>query len=192
MVASHLLSLFVFLSLLSTPSTSLPTSVCVIGSGIAGSSLSFFLQNQTFIPIADLSVRVFEKRGQVGGRTTPVNISGDFFNAGASIIHGKNLHAVRFAELLGLDRADPSGTDWLGIWDGSAFVFKTIKPPPEDSSAIYKWAFNIADALLVLKRYGFSLYRMQRFVSVRNILLFNFSFCFLFLGLTFVITSKRS
>ncbi|XP_078179315.1 farnesylcysteine lyase [Carex rostrata] len=165
MATSHLLLSLLLLSLLfSSPATSLPTSICVIGSGIAGSSLSFFLQNQTAIPTANLSVRVFERRGQVGGRTAPINISGDLFNAGASIIHGQNLHAIRFAELLGLDRADPDGADWLGIWDGSGFVFKTLKPPPESSSAIYKRWHDIADALLLLKRYGFSLYRMQRFV----------------------------
>lgn len=119
---------------------------------------------------------MFERRGQVGGRTAPINISGDLFNAGASIIHGQNLHAIRFAELLGLDRADADGADWLGIWDGSGFVFKTLKPPPESSSAIYKWWHDIADALLLLKRYGFSLYRMQRFVIVRNILVLSVIF----------------
>ncbi|KAJ4786431.1 Prenylcysteine oxidase [Rhynchospora pubera] len=157
--------LLLLLFSLSSPSTSLPTSVCVIGSGIGGSSLSFFLQNQTAIPTSHLSIRVFERRGRIGGRTASVNLSGDLFNAGASIIHGKNLHAVRFAELLGLDRVEPDGADWLGIWDGSGFVFKTLKPPPDDSSAIWKWLYGVADALLLVKRYGLSLSTMQRFVK---------------------------
>ncbi|KAJ3681478.1 hypothetical protein LUZ60_015967 [Juncus effusus] len=161
-LSSYLLSFFLLFSLLPTPSISTSTSsVCIIGGGIAGSSLSYFLHSHS----PDLSVQIFERRGNLGGRTASVNLSGDVFNAGASIIHSKNLHAVKFAEVLGLSREEPEGSDWFGIWDGSGFVYKNLKPPPEGSWEIYKKLYGIADALLMLKRYGLSLLKMNRFVQ---------------------------
>jgi hypothetical protein len=69
----------------------------------------------------------------VGGRLGTVTLAGDSFEAGGSIIHPRNLHARRFADLLGL-AVKTGGDDWLGIWDGKSFVFQTARPPPAGSS----------------------------------------------------------
>ncbi|XP_074573665.1 farnesylcysteine lyase [Curcuma longa] len=157
------------------------TKVCVVGSGIGGSSVSHFLRQYTCaqsaaIPCVD-DIRIFERRGKVGGRMATVTIGGDTFEAGASIIHPKNLHALGFARLLHLDTKadDDSGVDpksnvsssssWFGIWDGSRFVFQTLTPPSSSSSAIYRKMYPLLDSLLLIWRYGLSLLRMNRFVK---------------------------
>nr|CAD1838856.1 unnamed protein product [Ananas comosus var. bracteatus] len=101
------------------------------------------------------------------GRTATVSVAGDEFEAGASIIHPRNLHAARFAALLGLShRPDDDGDDsWLGIWDGSSFVFKTLAPPPPSSGSLYRKLHELLNSLLVFRRYGLSLLRMDRFVK---------------------------
>ncbi|CAL9076593.1 unnamed protein product [Musa textilis] len=156
------------------------TKVCVLGSGIGGSSVAHFLKQYTCesatAPCID-DIRIFERRDKVGGRMATVTIGGDTFEAGASIIHPKNLHAVRFARLLNLNTktgddsdSDPksnvsSSSSWFGIWDGSVFVFQTLPPPSPSSSAIYRKMYPILNSLVLAWRYGFSLLRMDRFVK---------------------------
>lgn len=169
------------LSLLSADATDV-TKVCVVGSGIGGSSVAHFLRQYTCaqsaaIPCVD-AIRIFERRGKVGGRMATVTIGGDTFEAGASIIHPKNLHALGFARLLHLNTKadDDSGVDpnsnvsssssWFGIWDGSRFIFQTLTPPSSSSSAMYRKMYPLLDSLVLLWRYGLSLLRMNRFVKV--------------------------
>ncbi|RWW15803.1 hypothetical protein GW17_00020337 [Ensete ventricosum] len=156
------------------------TKVCVLGSGIGGSSVAHFLKQYTCesatTPCID-DIRIFERREKVGGRMATVTIGGDTFEAGASIIHPKNLHAVRFARLLNLNTktgddsdSDPksnvsSSSSWFGIWDGSVFVFQTLPPPSRSSSAIYRKMYPLLNSLVLAWRYGFSLLRMERFVQ---------------------------
>eukprot|EP00262_Sarcandra_glabra_P003759 TRINITY_DN1453_c0_g2_i1.p1 TRINITY_DN1453_c0_g2~~TRINITY_DN1453_c0_g2_i1.p1 ORF type:complete len:510 (+),score=44.29 TRINITY_DN1453_c0_g2_i1:42-1532(+) len=152
------------------PSFSLSTStnlnVCVIGSGISGSSAVHFINAYSAKPIHD--IRIFEKNAVVGGRTAMVSIAGDTFEAGASIVHPKNLHALNFTTLLNLriNSDDSDDSSWLGIWDGTQFIFKTLPPPSDqNSSTIYRRIVSFVNSLLIFRRYGFSLFRMQRFVN---------------------------
>lgn len=106
-----------------------------------------------------------------------VTIGGDTFEAGASIIHPKNLHALGFARLLHLNTKTGDEADsWFGIWDGSRFVFQTLKPPSTSSSSLYRKMYPILNSLIMVWRYGISLLRMDRFVKV-------FHFCY-YLSLT--------
>lgn len=69
--------------------------VAIIGSGVAGSSAAFFLHKED----PSLEVHVFEKHEYVGGRVRDVFLSGDRFEAGASIIHRANKHMMSFAQV---------------------------------------------------------------------------------------------
>lgn len=95
-----------------------------------------------------------------------VTIAGNRFEAGASILHPKNYHAVNFTKMLNLkvkiDESDESIS--LGIWNGSEFVFKTI-----EVNSRFSWFRSIVglvNSVRVFVRYGFSLFKMNRFVEV--------------------------
>ncbi|CAL5324053.1 unnamed protein product [Camellia sinensis] len=167
---------FIFtLLILSTPSSSSssssslqssPPTVCIIGSGIGGSSVAHFLRqysDQSPPPIG--TIRIFERHGRVGGRMATVSLAGDTFEAGASILHPKNYHAVNFVKLLNLTvkQDDEDDSSSFGIWDGHKFVFKTL-----DSNSKFPFFQKIVSLLNSFRmffRYGFSLFKMSNFVE---------------------------
>ncbi|XP_051189071.1 farnesylcysteine lyase [Lolium perenne] len=149
-------------SLLAATATATADDICIVGSGISGASTAFFLTNYTTsLP----QLRVFERRGKVGGRLATVTIGGEDFEAGGAIIHPRNLHVRRFAALLGLSARDDGDDDWLGIWDGGRFVFSTLRPPPPGSSWLRRRLHGLANSLVLLRRYGLSLLKMDSFVQ---------------------------
>ncbi|KAJ0972076.1 hypothetical protein J5N97_020035 [Dioscorea zingiberensis] len=167
-----LLLAWLFLSLPTSIST--PPRICVIGSGIAGSSLAHFIKHYTCSTPGRTQclddIHIFERRDRPGGRMATVTIGGDVFEAGASIIHPKNLHALRFASLLNLPhKSKPASSDdsdsWVGIWDGDKFIFETLRPPPASSSSLYRKIHSLLNSLLLFRRYGFSLFKMSAFVK---------------------------
>nr|XP_023917771.1 farnesylcysteine lyase-like isoform X2 [Quercus suber] len=149
-----------------------PPTICIIGSGIGGSSVAHFLRLYSSSSNSNpFSIHIFERNGAVGGRMATVNVSGQTFEAGASILHPKNYYAVNYTQLLGLKNKDPPSDSFsLGIWDGQKFVFKThsfsSKIPFVDKIA------SLANLLLMFVRYGFSILKMQTFVegTVNNFL----------------------
>lgn len=166
----------VILSILSltTPSSSSdqpprsPTDVCIIGTGIAGSSVAHFLRQYS----SSISqIRMFERHPIVGGRMATVTIGGETFEAGASILHPKNYHALNFTHLLNLKVKGPSASDSsfsLGIWDGQKFLFKTIDS--KSKSSVVQYFVSLANSLRMFVRYGVSLLKMTNFVEVRLLL----------------------
>ncbi|KAG0578326.1 hypothetical protein KC19_4G014400 [Ceratodon purpureus] len=133
--------------------------VCVVGSGMGGASVAYFLREYAVEPV---QISIFEEGGKVGGRMAVVELEGDTFEAGGSVIHPKNLHAVRFAELLGLNRTSDDDEESFGIWDGTRFVFQTARA---GDSAFSKTITQIMNTVSVLWRYGISLWRMQNYVN---------------------------
>lgn len=95
-----------------------------------------------------------------------VTIAGDTFEAGASILHPKNYHAVNYTKLLKLkaksDESDESVS--LGIWNGKEFVFKTIEISSRFS--IIRSIVGFVNSVRMLVRYGFALFKMNQFVEV--------------------------
>ncbi|KAL6219890.1 hypothetical protein ACLB2K_007649 [Fragaria x ananassa] len=160
------LTLVSFFLLLSTLSQAHDT-VCIVGAGIGGASVAHFLREYSSPATPNLTIRMFERNVVVGGRMATVNVSGEFFEAGASILHPKNYHAVNYTKLLNLIVNAPSSSDddsdGFGIWDGEKFIFKTLsfksKLPFVDRIV------SLANSLLLFVRYGFSLVRMDRFVE---------------------------
>ncbi|XP_075660291.1 farnesylcysteine lyase [Castanea sativa] len=145
-----------------------PPTICIIGSGISGSSVAHFLRLYSSSKSNPFSIHIFEKNGVVGGRMATVNVSGQTFEAGASILHPKNYHAVNYTELLGLKNknrssSSTSGSISLGIWDGQKFVFKTLSF--SSNIPFVDKIVSLANSLLMFLRYGFSLLKMQTFVE---------------------------
>ncbi|KAF0895635.1 hypothetical protein E2562_013930 [Oryza meyeriana var. granulata] len=138
--------------------------ICIVGSGISGSSTAFFLTNYTSA-FSGGQLRVFERCAKVGGRLATVTVAGEDFEAGGSIIHPRNLHVRRFADLLGLAVKTDGDDDWLGIWDGARFVFQTLRPLPPGTSWLRRKLHVLLNSLCLLKRYGLSLLKMDRFVQ---------------------------
>ncbi|CAK9319493.1 unnamed protein product [Citrullus colocynthis] len=160
---------FCFLTVPSATSQLPPPTVCIIGSGIGGSSVSHFLRQ--YAPSYNVStgfnIRIFERHNIVGGRMATVNVAGDTFEAGASILHPKNLHALRFTELLNLTVKKPSsyGSFSLGIWDGHKFVFRTLTSGLTSTVPFLDKIMELWNQLVMFLRYGFSLLRMEEFVE---------------------------
>jgi prenylcysteine oxidase/farnesylcysteine lyase len=161
------LSLLALLPVLPLPHASGDADICIVGGGISGASTAFFLTNYT-TSLAGAQLRVFERRHKAGGRLGTVTLAGDSFEAGGSIIHPRNLHARRFADLLGLAAKVGGDDDWLGIWDGKSFIFQTLRPPPTGSSWWRRKLHSLLNSLLLLRRYGLSLLKMDKFVQVNS------------------------
>ncbi|XP_030440521.1 farnesylcysteine lyase-like [Syzygium oleosum] len=180
-MAARIATLFILLLSLPTitPSSS-PSSlwVCIVGSGIGGSSVAHFLREYSS-PSASISIRVFERHGVVGGRMARVNVGGDSFEAGGSILHPKNYHALNYTKLIGLKMRWPNATSAsdgrdddgdFGIWDGKSFVFKTWRV--NSKLPFVDKIVSFANTAILFWRYGFSLIRMDNFVqrTVNNFL----------------------
>ncbi|KAI3864522.1 hypothetical protein MKW92_040093 [Papaver armeniacum] len=132
--------------------------VCIIGSGISGSSLSHFLRKYSEDQNLIGEIHIFERNGIVGGRTATVTIGGDTFEAGGSIIHPKNYHALNFTHLLNLKIKKPSDGS-LGIWDGSQFLIKTLDN--KNNSKLV----SLYNSFRLFFRYGLSLLKMDPFIK---------------------------
>ena len=73
-------------------------TVAVIGAGIGGTSAAYYLRQKFG---KDVKIDVFEK-GKVGGRLATLNVQGQEFESGGSVIHPLNLHMKRFVKDLGM------------------------------------------------------------------------------------------
>ncbi|KAL8130551.1 hypothetical protein V2J09_019706 [Rumex salicifolius] len=169
--------LFLLLSPLPLSLSSPPPSatICIVGSGIGGASLSHFLRTYSRPPSQIGAIHVFERSELVGGRMATVNLSGEVFEAGASILHPKNYHVSNFTQLLNLKstvkKEDNDDLMSIGIWSGDGFVFKTFTADNWKLPILRKIVDKI-NSLRLLFRYGISLLRMDTFVenTVNNFL----------------------
>lgn len=121
---------------------------------------------------------MFERYGVVGGRMATVSVSGETFEAGASILHPKNYHALNFAKSFNLTIQTPSldSDSSFAIWDGHKFLFKTLAS--DFNYPFFQKILSLANSFLMFFRYGFSLFRMTNFVesTVDNFLKYYQSF----------------
>lgn len=128
-------------------------SVCIVGAGIGGASAAFSLRNGQ---MGDhVHVEVFEAADRVGGRITNADLfSGSDVEGGASIIAADNRCMATAVSDLGLTRRQTQTYEkrTMGMWDGTQFRWSTT------GTGWY-------DALLMLRRYGFDIIRMKRYVS---------------------------
>jgi len=112
--------------------------IAVVGSGISGSSTTFFLHQ--LLPQANLEV--FEAAADVGGRAYTISEFGHIrIDAGATAISTLNRYLVSIVHRFNLTHAD-DGVGELGLWDGGAFRFR--------------WSEGRLLPLRMLARYGFN------------------------------------
>lgn len=143
------------------PISSPRPTVCIIGSGIGGSSVAHFLRLYSaenpdeYDNGPNFTIRMFERNGVVGGRMATVNIAGDTVEAGASILNSKNFHAGNYTSLLNLTLVpSSSSSSSFGIWNGIKFIFNSLS---SDSNSLER-------------RYGSSLIEEDSFETVRLVL----------------------
>ncbi|XP_011015450.1 PREDICTED: farnesylcysteine lyase-like [Populus euphratica] len=139
-------------------------TVCIIGSGIGGSSVAHFLRK--YSTNHHPKILVFERHAIVGGRMATVTIGGDAFEAGGSILHPKNYHASNYTNLLNLTEKRPSSSESsisLGIWDGNGFAVKTLNV--NSNWGIVNKIVSFFNGIYLFMRYGFSLVKMGGFVD---------------------------
>uniref|UniRef100_A0A8C0UCX2 Prenylcysteine oxidase 1 n=1 Tax=Cyanistes caeruleus TaxID=156563 RepID=A0A8C0UCX2_CYACU len=97
-----------------------------------------------------VQLHVLEKAA-VGGRLDTLDVEGDAYEAGGSVIHPLNLHMKHFVKELGLSVASAQG-GLAGVYNGEEFVF-------EESS----WSF--INLLKLLWHYGLNPLRMSMWVE---------------------------
>ncbi|KAB0381128.1 hypothetical protein FD755_008912 [Muntiacus reevesi] len=124
-----------------------PEKIAVIGAGIGGTSAAYYLRQKFG---KDVKIHVFEK-GKVGGRLATLNVQGQEFESGGSVIHPLNLHMKRFVKDLGLSAVQsPSGL--VGVYNGETLVY-------EESS------WFIINMIKLIWHYGFQSLRMHMWVE---------------------------
>ena len=126
-------------------------TVCIVGSGISGATTAYFTRQLD----DNVSIKVFEKESNIGGRIQHFSHNNKTIEAGGSVIHCKNRYMLIIAQELGLEilRTSEDGRNLMGIFDGETFVYQ--------SSGI-KWL----DTFQILWRYGYhNLSGMKHFVN---------------------------
>lgn len=126
--------------------------VGVIGGGIGGTSVAYFVSKQ----IPGSSITVFEM-GKVGGRLATVTIDGREYESGGSIIHSANKYMVDYLDICGLKKKN--GTSEYGV--GSGFAIH------KDGEIVFQESTNfVLNTAQMIWRYGlWSLLKLDRFVT---------------------------
>ncbi len=120
--------------------------LAIIGSGIGGSSLAYFLKD------SNMEITVYESREIVGGRMRHVDFKGRPVEIGAGFFHTANRNIMQLTEKLGIEKVELS-SDNFGLWDGNKMLYQT----------------NNSDLITTLKlliRFGFNLIKMQSIVKL--------------------------
>ncbi|XP_063788156.1 prenylcysteine oxidase 1 isoform X1 [Pseudophryne corroboree] len=124
-----------------------PSKIAVVGAGIGGTSAAYFLRQKFG---KDVQVDIFEK-GDVGGRLSTLEMEGNLYEAGGSVIHPLNLHMKTFVKDLGLNTRTPSSS-LIGIYNGDEFVFQESE-------------WYLINVIKMLWSYGLNFLRMYMWVE---------------------------
>ena len=74
-------------------------TVCIVGSGISGATTAYFTRQLD----DNVSIKVFEKESNIGGRIQHFSHNNKTIEAGGSVIHCKNRYMLIIAQELGLE-----------------------------------------------------------------------------------------
>jgi len=77
--------------------------IAIIGGGVGGGSTAYFLKQLTQSDqFSGISIDLFEKSSELGGRLATKTINGKQYETGGSIIHERNRYAVHLVNELSL------------------------------------------------------------------------------------------
>ncbi|BFZ03905.1 hypothetical protein BsWGS_06944 [Bradybaena similaris] len=140
-----LLAVLLLHKLCSTQDDDASPRIAIIGAGLSGASSAYFLR-QLFGQ--ETQIDVFEA-SRVGGRAAVININGQEYEAGASIIHNKNRYMVEFASKFNKteDRLSHSAS-FIGLYADSGMVFETS-------------SWQAVSLAKLLWRYGLDIYTLR-------------------------------
>ncbi|KAG9488910.1 prenylcysteine oxidase 1 [Eleutherodactylus coqui] len=124
-----------------------PNRIAVVGAGIGGTSAAYFLRQKFG---KHVQIDIFEK-GEVGGRLSTVEIEGNQYEAGGSVIHPLNLHMKTFVKDLGLNPLSLND-NLVGIYNGDEFVFQESE-------------WFLINVIKMLWHYGLNFLRMHMWVE---------------------------
>lgn len=92
--------------------------LAIIGAGIGGSSLAYYLRDSEY------ACTIYESRKEVGGRIRNSEVHGQIVETGAAFFHGANRYLMSFINELGIE-TEQVPSDTYGLWDGKKMVFQT-------------------------------------------------------------------
>ncbi len=121
--------------------------IAVVGAGIAGASLSYFV-HEYVDPAAE--VVVFEADDEIGGRIRELTVGGTTVETGAKFVLPWNRYMAGFIDEFGLPTRETTEltAQRIGIWHGDNFAFETSR---------WDWL----TALKMLRRYGLGIRAVQ-------------------------------
>ena len=116
--------------------------IAIIGAGIGGSSLAYYLGKNE-----EHEITVFEDREEVGGRIRNVKIDDKIVETGAGFFHSVNKNIISLADELHLEKTKLV-SDTLGLYNGEKMIYQT---PKSDFLSTVKLLFRFGFNLLKLK-----------------------------------------
>ncbi|KAL8226771.1 hypothetical protein R6Q57_016603, partial [Mikania cordata] len=129
------------------------SDVYIIGSGTAGSFVAHFLRK--YSPATTTKIRIFYRHPAVLGRMATITIPDETLEAGTSILHPKNYHALNFTHMLNLEINEPFASESSLSLGRCKFLFKTIDF--DSKHQLVQYIISLANSIRMLFRYGISL-----------------------------------
>lgn len=121
--------------------------IAIIGAGIGGTSLAYYLGKKE-----KHDITVFESRDEVGGRIRNVIIDDKIVETGAGFFHSVNKHIISLADELNLEKAQLV-SDTMGLYDGNKMLYQTPKS-------------NFLSTMKLLFRFGLNLTKLKAGVTL--------------------------
>lgn len=134
----------------SVQATQRAPKIAVIGAGVGGTSFSYFTKE--LFGDENIEVDVYEAN-EVGGRLATIDIDGQRYETGGSIIHPDNRYMAHFCKKFDLQKKE--GSDFsrkFALYDGKEIVFSESQ-------------WEITTLIKLLWRYGFSPLRLSNHVE---------------------------
>ena len=133
--------------------------VAVIGAGIAGLSCAYDLQR------AGLTVNVYEREPQVGGRMSTRTKDGLAFDLGATFLNRTCRTVIGLAQELGLPVRDPSPVEHLMVRKGASTVRWSSIACPSPAPGLSNWRWPNYSAIQdVFRMKGLQLWTRLKFL----------------------------
>ncbi|KAJ1924150.1 hypothetical protein IWQ60_005408 [Tieghemiomyces parasiticus] len=125
--------------------TPAPKRIAVIGAGASGTSAAYFIQQGMANASTPVSITVYERSDQVGGRVNAITVPGTnlMIETGAAIFIDTNANLIKYAAQFNLTvqpaasgLSNTHANPKLGIWNGTDFSFMQTGNATADQAVI--------------------------------------------------------